>query len=61
MKADRLVWVGQIAGKVKLFFFEYARNRHKMTTITPSYHAVRLFARLSLPPRLAPTAPRTAR
>lgn len=31
----------QIAGKVKLFFFEYARNRHKMTTITPSYHAVR--------------------
>ena len=30
----------QIADKVKLFFFEYARNRHKMTTITPSYHAV---------------------
>jgi hypothetical protein len=30
----------QIAAKVKLFFFEYARNRHKMTTITPSYHAV---------------------
>lgn len=29
----------QIAEKVKLFFFEYARNRHKMTTITPSYHA----------------------
>ncbi|THH05396.1 hypothetical protein EW145_g4824 [Phellinidium pouzarii] len=24
---------------VKLFFFEYARNRHKMTTITPAYHA----------------------
>ncbi|KDN42871.1 carbon-nitrogen hydrolase [Tilletiaria anomala UBC 951] len=23
----------------KLFFFEYARNRHKMTTLTPSYHA----------------------
>ncbi|CEH16715.1 glutamine-dependent nad synthetase with gat domain-containing protein [Ceraceosorus bombacis] len=29
----------QVAEKVKLFFFEYARNRHKMTTITPSYHA----------------------
>ncbi|KAK0555075.1 glutamine-dependent NAD(+) synthetase [Tilletia horrida] len=28
-----------IASKVKLFFFEYARNRHKMTTLTPSYHA----------------------
>lgn len=31
----------QIAEKVKRFYFEYARNRHKMTTITPSYHAVR--------------------
>lgn len=30
----------QVAEKVKLFFFEYARNRHKMTTLTPSYHAV---------------------
>ena len=30
----------QIAEKVKHFFFEYARNRHKMTTLTPSYHAV---------------------
>ncbi|KAF8159641.1 hypothetical protein B0H34DRAFT_704302 [Crassisporium funariophilum] len=29
----------QIAVKVKLFFFEYARNRHKMTTLTPAYHA----------------------
>lgn len=28
-----------IADKVKRFFFEYARNRHKMTTLTPSYHA----------------------
>ncbi|PKI85565.1 NAD(+) synthase (glutamine-hydrolyzing) [Malassezia vespertilionis] len=28
-----------IAAKVKHFFFEYARNRHKMTTLTPSYHA----------------------
>lgn len=30
----------QVAEKVKLFFFEHARNRHKMTTLTPSYHAV---------------------
>lgn len=29
----------EIAEKVKLFYFEYARNRHKMTTLTPSYHA----------------------
>ncbi|KAL7414937.1 hypothetical protein BDY24DRAFT_385103 [Mrakia frigida] len=29
----------EIAEKVKLFFFEHARNRHKMTTLTPSYHA----------------------
>jgi len=29
----------EIAGKVKHFFFEYAKNRHKMTTLTPSYHA----------------------
>ncbi|KAF8075012.1 hypothetical protein FPV67DRAFT_1559616 [Lyophyllum atratum] len=29
----------QIAEKVKLFYFEHARNRHKMTTLTPSYHA----------------------
>lgn len=28
-----------IADKVKKFFFEYSRNRHKMTTLTPSYHA----------------------
>ncbi|TRM65351.1 hypothetical protein BD626DRAFT_217279 [Schizophyllum amplum] len=35
---DRLSPV-QIAAKVKLFYFEYARNRHKMTTITPAYHA----------------------
>src|ERR1700733_3041189 len=34
----------QIAEKVKLFFFEYARNRHKMTTLTPSYHAVRIIS-----------------
>ncbi|KAI6149345.1 hypothetical protein BKA82DRAFT_995389 [Pisolithus tinctorius] len=29
----------EIAGKVKHFFFEHARNRHKMTTLTPAYHA----------------------
>ncbi|KAJ2556404.1 glutamine-dependent NAD(+) synthetase, partial [Coemansia sp. RSA 1836] len=29
----------QIADKVKRFFFYYAVNRHKMTTLTPAYHA----------------------
>jgi NAD+ synthase (glutamine-hydrolysing) len=28
-----------IADKVKRFFFYYAINRHKMTVLTPSYHA----------------------
>lgn len=28
-----------VAGKVKFFFKMYAINRHKMTTLTPSYHA----------------------
>ncbi|KAJ0408384.1 hypothetical protein P43SY_003110 [Pythium insidiosum] len=28
-----------VAEKVKRFFFYYAINRHKMTTLTPSYHA----------------------
>ena len=28
-----------IAEKVKKFFRYYAMNRHKMTTLTPSYHA----------------------
>ena len=28
-----------IAEKVKKFFFYYSINRHKMTTLTPSYHA----------------------
>lgn len=28
-----------IADKVKYFFRMYAINRHKMTTLTPSYHA----------------------
>jgi NAD+ synthase (glutamine-hydrolysing) len=29
----------QIAEKTKNFFWYYAVNRHKMTTITPAYHA----------------------
>ncbi|CDR39327.1 CYFA0S03e02212g1_1 [Cyberlindnera fabianii] len=29
----------QVAEKVKRFFFFYAVNRHKMTTMTPGYHA----------------------
>jgi NAD+ synthase (glutamine-hydrolysing) len=29
----------EVAAKVKRFFFFYSINRHKMTTITPSYHA----------------------
>lgn len=29
----------EIAVKVKRFFFYYSVNRHKMTTLTPSYHA----------------------
>ncbi|CAG8642028.1 12158_t:CDS:10 [Funneliformis caledonium] len=29
----------QVAEKVKKFFFYYSTNRHKMTTLTPSYHA----------------------
>lgn len=29
----------KIAEKVKYFYGQYAKNRHKMTTLTPSYHA----------------------
>jgi len=29
----------EIAGKVKHFFTSYGRNRHKLTTLTPAYHA----------------------
>ncbi|KAL0077567.1 hypothetical protein J3Q64DRAFT_1768272 [Phycomyces blakesleeanus] len=29
----------EVAAKVKRFFFYYSINRHKMTTLTPSYHA----------------------
>ena len=31
--------VAAVAAKVKKFYSRYARNRHKMTTLTPSYHA----------------------
>jgi NAD+ synthase (glutamine-hydrolysing) len=31
--------VPQIAEKVKRFFYYYSLNRHKLTTLTPSYHA----------------------
>ena len=34
--------------KVKRFFFYYSINRHKMTTLTPSYHAEVLFTFLSI-------------
>ena len=37
--ADRGLSVSEIAEKVKKFFFFYSCNRHKMTTLTPSYHA----------------------
>jgi NAD+ synthase (glutamine-hydrolysing) len=29
----------EVAVKVKHFFYHYALNRHKMTTLTPAYHA----------------------
>lgn len=29
----------QVADKVKRFFSKYSANRHKMTTLTPAYHA----------------------
>ena len=29
----------EVAAKVKHFFHHYSLNRHKMTTLTPSYHA----------------------
>lgn len=29
----------EVAGKVKAFFYFHSLNRHKMTTLTPSYHA----------------------
>lgn len=37
--ANRGLSAAEIAEKVKKFFFYYSCNRHKMTTLTPSYHA----------------------
>jgi NAD+ synthase (glutamine-hydrolysing) len=37
--ADRGLSPVDVGGKVKFFFRMYAINRHKMTTLTPSYHA----------------------
>ena len=39
LSAWRHLSPGEIAAKVKRFFFFYSVNRHKMTTLTPSYHA----------------------
>lgn len=33
------IGAAKVAEKVKRFFFYYSINRHKMTTLTPSYHA----------------------
>lgn len=38
MAAIRIVFF-QVAEKVKLFFRCYSVNRHKMTVLTPAYHA----------------------
>ena len=32
-------YADEVGQKVKDFFFYYAVNRHKMTTLTPGYHA----------------------
>lgn len=38
--ADKPEWSPKtVAEKVKRFFYYYSLNRHKMTTLTPSYHA----------------------
>jgi len=31
--------VADVAAKVKTFFYYYSLNRHKLTVLTPSYHA----------------------
>jgi len=36
---ERKLTAAEVAIKVKRFFFYYSINRHKMTTLTPSYHA----------------------
>jgi NAD+ synthase (glutamine-hydrolysing) len=38
----------EVAEKVKHFFKYYAVNLHKMTVLTPSYHAEVLFCVISL-------------
>lgn len=37
--SKRQLTATEIASKVKKFFYYYSVNRHKMTTLTPSYHA----------------------
>ena len=37
--AGRGLAPAEVAAKVKRFFAFYAANRHKATTLTPSYHA----------------------
>jgi NAD+ synthase (glutamine-hydrolysing) len=37
--SERGLAPADVAAKVKFFFRMYAVNRHKMTTLTPSYHA----------------------
>ena len=37
--AERGLSPSQVAAKVRHFFYYYAVNRHKLTTLTPSYHA----------------------
>ena len=37
--AADLLTHAEVAAKVKRFFFYYSINRHKMCTLTPSYHA----------------------
>lgn len=39
LSAWRHLSPAEIAAKVKRFFYFYSINRHKMTTLTPSYHA----------------------
>ena len=40
MESGKIIEMAEnIAIKVKRFFFYYGINRHKMTTLTPSYHA----------------------
>jgi len=38
-RAGRVLLPSEVAEKVKYFFRMYSINRHKMTTLTPAYHA----------------------